>query len=179
MRDSSYIPAHDLGTERAVAPRMSAPSTSPRTEPNFTMDALNLDTPMSTLRNLASLSKESISEESYVASRMTYDPIFPILTRKECQRFEQDPVAQGILSLEEAQQAFDMYVSGQIDIAMILICFSDFSLTAIPMHPSSAVKRNDQQNLFAKQARLYSFLFVWLELDSGRPRMGKSFLEIE
>lgn len=71
---------------------------------SFTMDAVDLDTPMSTLRNIASLSKETVPEFEH----MTYDPIFPMITREERQAFEQDPVAQGLLTMEEAQEAFDM-----------------------------------------------------------------------
>jgi hypothetical protein len=75
------------------------------------MDTADLDTPMSALRSLASPPKES--ENGYAASRITYDPIFPPLAEKECQRFEHDPVAQG---LGEAQQAFDMYVHDALDL---------------------------------------------------------------
>jgi hypothetical protein len=82
----------------------------PPTDPGFTMGAVDLDTPMSTLRNLKTLSKESI--EAMAAARiMTYDPILPVLSRKDIQTFEQDPIVQEIMTLEEAQQAFDMYVS--------------------------------------------------------------------
>ncbi|CZR61477.1 uncharacterized protein PAC_11373 [Phialocephala subalpina] len=76
----------------------------PPTDPGFTMDAVDLDTPMSTLRNLKTLSKESTEARS-----MTYDPILPVLSRKDIQTFEQDPIVQGIMTLEEAQQAFDIF----------------------------------------------------------------------
>ncbi|KUJ19134.1 uncharacterized protein LY89DRAFT_683068 [Mollisia scopiformis] len=80
----------------------------PPTDSGFTMDAVDLDTPMSTLRNLKTLSKER-TEESAAARSMTYDPILPVLSRKDIQSFEQDPIVQGIMTLEEAQQAFDIF----------------------------------------------------------------------
>lgn len=76
----------------------------PPTDPGFTMDAVDLDTPMSTLRNLKTLSKESTEARS-----MTYDPILPVLSRKDIRTSEQDPIVQGIMTLEEAQQAFDIF----------------------------------------------------------------------
>lgn len=70
------------------------------------MDAVDLDTPMSTLRNIASLSKDNVS-----ASRnMTYDPIFPMIGRQERRASVFDPVTQGIFTMEDAQQSFDMFV---------------------------------------------------------------------
>lgn len=75
----------------------------PPTDPGFTMDVVDLDTPMSTLQNLKTLSRENTEARS-----MTYNPILPVLSRKDIQKFEQDPVVQGIMTLEEAQQAFDM-----------------------------------------------------------------------
>jgi hypothetical protein len=83
---------------------IAAPLSQTTVDTSFTMDAVDLDTPMSTLRNIASMSKEAIPK-SY---NMTYDPIFPVITREERQAFEQDPVAQGLLTMEEAQEAFDM-----------------------------------------------------------------------
>ncbi|TVY41295.1 hypothetical protein LOCC1_G004267, partial [Lachnellula occidentalis] len=69
------------------------------------MDAVDLDTPMSTLRNIASLSNDNVS-----ASRnMAYDPIFPMIGRQERRASVFDPVTQGILTMEEAQQAFDIF----------------------------------------------------------------------
>ncbi|TVY84479.1 hypothetical protein LSUE1_G000773 [Lachnellula suecica] len=62
---------------------------------------------MSTLRNLASLSKKNTG----LSWSMTYDPIFPIITKEERQAFQQDPVSQGILTMEEAQVAFDIFFS--------------------------------------------------------------------
>lgn len=80
-------------------------STSPTQHENgFTMDSVDLDTPMSTLRNLVSLTKE---KESPPQDNL-YNPIPAPLTREERANFEQDPVAQGILTMEEAQHTFDM-----------------------------------------------------------------------
>jgi hypothetical protein len=90
--------------------RLPAPtpmSPAPPTDSGFSIDAVNLDTPMSTLRNIATLSKEG-SEAVRSTDSMTYDPILPLLTWKEYQSFGQDPVAHGILTNEEAQDLFDM-----------------------------------------------------------------------
>lgn len=78
------------------------------TESGFTMDAVSLDTPMSTLRNLATLSEESASATMPSGTTLYESP--PAMTRKQIHDFEQDPVIQGIITPEEAQQAFDMYV---------------------------------------------------------------------
>jgi hypothetical protein len=82
-------------------------SPAPPADTSFSMDAVNLDTPMSTLRNIATLSKEG-SEAVRSTDSMTYDPILPLLTWKEYQSFGQDPVAHGILTNDEAQDLFDM-----------------------------------------------------------------------
>lgn len=79
----------------------------PRTESSFTMDTVNLEAPMSTLRNLASLSKEKEEKDSG-AWNMTYNPILPLVDQNKRERLEQDPIALGILTMEEAQHAFDM-----------------------------------------------------------------------
>jgi len=68
------------------------------------MDAVGLDTPMSTLRNLSSLSKDT----SILSQNMAYNPILPLLARKECQSFDHDPIIRGVLNEEEAQEAFDL-----------------------------------------------------------------------
>lgn len=82
-------------------------SLSHPTESSFTMDTVNLEAPMSTLRNLASLSKEKEKKDS-VAWNMTYNPILPLVDQNKRERLELDPVALGILTMEEAQHAFDM-----------------------------------------------------------------------
>ncbi|PQE31226.1 C6 transcription factor protein [Rutstroemia sp. NJR-2017a WRK4] len=90
--------------------RLPAPTTissAPPTDAGFSVHAVNLDTPMSTLRNIATLSKEG-SEAVRSTDSMTYDPILPLLTWKEYQSFGQDPVAHGILTNEEAQDLFDI-----------------------------------------------------------------------
>jgi hypothetical protein len=68
------------------------------------MDAVDLDTPMSTLRNLASLSKEKENNNNHVM----YNPILAPINLNGAEQFEHDPVSQGILTMEEAQHAFDM-----------------------------------------------------------------------
>ncbi|TVY35694.1 putative transcriptional regulatory protein [Lachnellula subtilissima] len=106
-----FSPATTRGQElsnHVTNPSALGDSTSPSqlpAETPFTMDAVDLDTPMSTLRNIASLSKENVS-----ASRsMTYDPIFPMIGRQERRASVFDPVTQGIFTMEEAQQSFDIF----------------------------------------------------------------------
>lgn len=81
------------------------------------MDAVDLDTPMSTLRNIASLSKDTFSG----SHGMIYDPIFPTITKEEQQAFEQDPVSQGLLTMEESQEAFDMLAKSKTFKTLVLI----------------------------------------------------------
>jgi hypothetical protein len=96
------------GISRDIHLPMQTPiSPAPPADTSFSMDAVNLDTPMSTLRNIATLSKEG-SETVRSTDSMTYDPILPLLTWKEYQSFGQDPVAHGILTNDEAQDLFDM-----------------------------------------------------------------------
>ncbi|PQE14239.1 C6 finger domain protein [Rutstroemia sp. NJR-2017a BVV2] len=90
--------------------RLPAPtpiSPAPPTDAGFSMDAVNLDTPMSTLRNIATLSKEG-SEAVRSTDSMAYDPILPLLTWKEYQSFGQDPVAHGLSLYTTTERLTDM-----------------------------------------------------------------------
>ncbi|TVY89300.1 hypothetical protein LAWI1_G001076, partial [Lachnellula willkommii] len=97
------------------------------------MDAVDLDTPMSTLRNIASLSKDNV-----LASRnMTYDPIFPIIGRQERRASVSNPVTQGILTIEDAQQSFDIFFEHCHPMAPFLCIQSQRS--AAPIREASPV----------------------------------------
>jgi hypothetical protein len=144
----------------------TAPLSHATVDTSFTMDAVDLDTPMSTLRNIASLSKDTI-QESYT---MTYDPIFPIITREERQAFEQDPVAQGLLTMEEAQEAFDMSVDSGFASDLLSIHtdqLSDSSQIVIPWHHFCVFRPSARQLTCARVAQRFSCLCVRLELDFG------------
>jgi hypothetical protein len=128
------------------------------------MDAVDLDTPMSTLRNIASLSKDTIPE-SYT---MTYDPIFPIITREERQAFEQDPVAQGLLTMEEAQEAFDMSAKSiSSDSSLLADQFIVSSQIVIPWLRFCVFRASVPQPTYARVAQRFSCPCVRLELDFG------------
>lgn len=86
-------------------PRIGISTSPAQPENGFTMDSVDLDTPMSTLRNLVSLTKE---KESPPQDNL-YNSAPAPLTREERVNFEQDPVAQGILTMEEAQHTFDIF----------------------------------------------------------------------
>lgn len=139
-------------------------------ESTFTMDAVDLDTPMTTLRNIVSLSKESVTS----SPNMTYDPIFPMISREERQAFEHDPVAQGILTMEEAQQAFDMFVgprslNSKPNMLIMLLAFFQIAI----LWPLSFVfKANAQQRLCVNQAPHCFCLSVQWELDFGKQQTG-------
>ncbi|KAF4633609.1 hypothetical protein G7Y89_g4508 [Cudoniella acicularis] len=111
----------------------SAPATHPETERSFTMDAVDLDTPMSTLRNLATLSKEKEAS----SPTMPYHPILPSFSREELANFEQDPVAQGILTMEEAQHAFDIDLNfqGLHENYRSLVALLDVSISRLLLQP--------------------------------------------
>lgn len=150
----------------------SDPSSQIPADKSFTMDAVDLDTPMSTLRNIASLSKDIVSE----SHSMTYNPIFPSITKEERQAFEHDPVSQGLLTMEEAQEAFNMSAeSTSICKSLALIDQStDSSQIAIPWHRFFVSRVSARQRTYVRRVLHFSCQCVQLELDFGRPPTSMS-----
>lgn len=71
--------------------------------PTFTMDKLNLDAPIATLRSLGALTKDVPSSE-----RVSHDSVVSPLLRENSRSALCDPVTRGILSIHDAQKAINM-----------------------------------------------------------------------
>lgn len=71
--------------------------------PTFTMDKLNLDAPIATLRSLGALTKDGPPSE-----RVCHDSVVSPLLRENSRSAVCDPVTRGILSIHDAQKAINM-----------------------------------------------------------------------